>query len=51
MSEENKTLVRRWIEEMDKKNFAIIEELATPSSIFHYPGMEPFNREAEQGGR
>ncbi len=48
MSEENKTLARRWIEEMDKKNFAIIEELATPSSIFYYPGMEPFNREAEQ---
>jgi len=48
MTEENKTLTRRWIEEMDKKNFAIIEELATPSSIFYYPGFEPFNREAEQ---
>lgn len=24
MSEENKILTRRWIEEMDKKNFAII---------------------------
>ncbi len=48
MSEENKALARRWIQEMDKKNFAIIEELAAPDSIFYYPGMEPFNRAAEQ---
>ena len=26
MSEENKALLRRWVEEFDKKNFAIVKE-------------------------
>ncbi len=48
MSEENKALIRRWIEEFDKKNFAIVEEMATPTAIFYYPGNEPWNRETQQ---
>ena len=47
MSEENKALLRRWVEEFDKKNFAIVEEMATPSAIFHYPGSEPWSRETQ----
>jgi len=49
MSEENKAVIRRLTEEFDKKNFAIVEELSTPSAIFHYPGNEPWDREAQQG--
>ncbi len=49
MSEENKGPIRRWIEEFDKKNFAIVDEMATPSAIFYYPGNEPWNRETQQG--
>ena len=47
MSEENKALLRHWVEEFDKKNFAIVEEMATPSAIFHYPGSEPWSRETQ----
>ena len=47
MSEENKALIRRWAEEFDKKNFAKVEEMATPSATFYYPGSEPWNREAQ----
>ena len=49
MSEENKAHVRRFLEELDKKNFAISEEMATPSTLFYYPGSEPLNRETVQG--
>ena len=49
MSEENKALIRRWIEEFDRKNFAIVDEMATPSALFYYPGSEPWNRETQQG--
>ncbi len=49
MSEENKALIRRWIEEFDKKNFGVVDEMATPSAIFYYPGNEPWDREGQQG--
>ena len=49
MSEENKAFIRRWIEGFDKKNFALVEEMATPSAIFYFPGNDPMNRETLQG--
>ena len=48
MSEENKALMRRWIEGFDEKNFGIVDEMATPNAVFYYPGSEPFNRESMQ---
>ena len=50
MSEENKALIRRYIEELkNKENFSIIDELWTPDSIFHTPhgrdhGPEEFKK-------
>ena len=45
-TEENKELVRRSLEEMDKKNFNVFYELCTPDCIGHFPGaLEPITLE------
>jgi predicted ester cyclase len=44
VAEANKALVRRWFEELDKRNFAIIDELIPPDYIDHnppLPGLPP----------
>src|SRR5438094_3215952 len=38
-TEENKALVRRWFEETDKGNLAIIDELCTPDYVDHSPPL------------
>ncbi len=38
MPEQNKAIIRRWIEELDKHNFEIIDEVVSPDAIFHFPG-------------
>jgi steroid delta-isomerase-like uncharacterized protein len=38
-TEENKSLVRRWFEELDKRNFAIIDELIPEDYIDHNPPL------------
>ena len=37
-AEENKALIRRYIEEMDKGNTAIVDQLVATNCVFHYPG-------------
>ena len=36
-TEENKTIVRRFIEELDKGNLAVIDELLSPNFVDHNP--------------
>jgi predicted ester cyclase len=49
VSEENKTIVRLFYEELDKKNFGIYSELCTPSFVSHFPGSPgPQSREARE---
>ena len=49
VEEQNKDLVRRWVEEEDKGNFDIYEELLAPDYVCYYPGSpEPLNREAHK---
>ena len=38
-AEENKALVRRWFEELDKRNFAIIDELLPVDYVDHNPPL------------
>jgi steroid delta-isomerase-like uncharacterized protein len=38
MSEKNVAIVRRWVEELDKHNFEIIDEVVSPDIQFYYPG-------------
>ena len=38
-TEENKSLVRHWFEELDKRNFAIIDELIPEDYIDHNPPL------------
>lgn len=38
-AEENKALVRRWFEELDKRNFAIIDELIPVDYVDHNPPL------------
>ena len=38
MSEQNKAIIRRWIEELDKHNFEIMDEVLSPDVIFHFTG-------------
>lgn len=48
MSEQNKAIVRRWIKELDKHNFEIMDELVSPDVAFHMPGntmaFEPYKQ-------
>ena len=49
MSEENKTIVIRFYEELDKNNFEIYSEVTTPDYLGHFPGStQPMNREARE---
>ena len=49
MSEESKSIVRRFYEQLDEKNFGIIFELCTPDYISHYPGSpQPQSSEARE---
>ena len=46
MSDKNKSLVRRWIDAMDKQNFEFADEIFSPDFIFHLPGRpEPMKFE------
>lgn len=38
-TEENKTLVRRWFEETDKGNDAIVDDLCAPDYVDHSPPL------------
>ena len=49
MSEDNKAIVRRFYEELDKKNFGIYSELCNTSFVSHFPGSPgPQSREARE---
>ena len=49
VEEQNKVLVRRWVEEEDKGNFDIYDELLSPDYVCYYPGSpEPLNREVHK---
>jgi steroid delta-isomerase-like uncharacterized protein len=49
MSEEKKAIIRRFYEELDKKNFEIYAELCTVDYISHFPGnTRPQDRAARQ---
>jgi len=44
--EENKALVRRGFEELNKQNWAILNELSVPDYVWHQPGRpKPLTRE------
>ena len=46
MSDENKALIRRWLEEMDRHNFGFINEVFSHAFICHLPGNpEPMKYE------
>ena len=49
-TEENKALVRRWFEELDRRNFAIIDELIPEDYIDHNPPI-PGTPEGREGVR
>jgi len=38
-TEENKALIRRWFDELDKRNFAIIDELIAEDYVDHNPPL------------
>src|SRR5215217_3185625 len=38
-AEENRALVRRWFEELDRRNFAIIDELLPVDYVDHNPPL------------
>ena len=47
--EENKAIVRRLIEEMDRGNWDSFEELCSPDYLAHYPGSPtPLTREEQK---
>ena len=47
MSEENKAVIRRIFEEMDKRNEDAVRELVASDLAYHLPGVpEPLNRDA-----
>ena len=49
VEEQNKKLMNRWVEEMDKGNFAIYDEICADNYVCHLPGNpEPLNREAHK---
>ena len=49
-TEENKALVRRWFDELDKRNFAIIDELIAEDYIDHNPPI-PGTPDGREGVR
>jgi ketosteroid isomerase-like protein len=36
-TEDNKALVRRWYEDFNQRNLAIVDELFTPDYVYHNP--------------
>lgn len=49
MSGEDKAVIRRFYEELDKGNFEVYSELCTPDYISHFPGSsDPQDREARK---
>ncbi|MFC1562752.1 ester cyclase [candidate division KSB1 bacterium] len=46
--EENKALVRQWVEEMDKQNWTIYDELNAPDAVLHSGGITFSREEARQ---
>lgn len=48
VSEQNKTLVRRFFEETDKGNLDIVDELYADNHRFYQPGSAPMNKEAHK---
>jgi steroid delta-isomerase-like uncharacterized protein len=49
VEEQNKELMIRWVEEMDKGNFVVFDELLAEDYLCYYPGNpEPLNREAHK---
>ncbi len=49
VEEQNKELMIRWVEEMDKGNFVVFDELLTDDYLCYYPGNpEPLTREAHK---
>jgi len=49
MSEKNKAMVRRFVEEMDKGNLNICDELLSADYLYHFPGSpEPLDRQAHK---
>ena len=38
--EENKAIVRRWVEELNQKNLAVVDELFASNYVGHVAGME-----------
>lgn len=47
MSDQNKALVRRWFEELDRQQ-GPAEDLCTPSYTGHHPGTPPMNLAAHR---
>jgi len=49
VEEQNKELMIRWVEEMDKGNFVVFDELLADDYLCYYPGNpEPLTREAHK---
>ena len=49
MSEANKAIVRRLVEEMDKGNLDIFDELLSSDYVYHFPGSpEPLDGQAHK---
>lgn len=48
-TEENKAISRRWREELDRKNWAALDEFVAPDVVMHFAGnAEPMDREASK---
>ena len=48
-TEENKALMRRWIEAVNQRNLAVLDELCVPDFVYHnasqtMQGLEPFKQ-------
>lgn len=44
-TEENKALSRYWREELEKGNWAVLDEYVSPNVVLHFPGSPPTDRE------
>jgi predicted ester cyclase len=42
-TEQNKALVRRVIDELNKGNLSIMDEVSAPDVVFHFPGSPPLD--------
>ena len=48
-TEQNKALVRRIIDELNKGNLNIIDEVSAPNVVFHFPGSPPLDLDGFKG--